>query len=201
MKKLLLVLALSAVLLAPLAAYSAGVFDLSIGLNASFRDGTLEAFKEFADSGFDDWRFGLEMRTKLLFFELDSAGKIGMTENNGLTFSGLMVAGLSEDLFDTARIGVCFGPVIDYVLEDGESSLVIDGNHVQSESFMDALTKSRFNLRATLDFFLGPVIRLGVVWTVPTQYTIEEHDMNKLLPTGEDWTRTQIALAIHMSLV
>src|SRR5574344_1110086 len=96
-------------------------FDFSVGISFALRDGSLGALKDIKDL-----KFGLEARTKLLFLEFDISGNLSATDKNDLKFSGLMVAGISEDLFGVARLGLCLGPVIDYVHDGQRGTLIID---------------------------------------------------------------------------
>ncbi|MDD2231334.1 MAG: hypothetical protein PHO44_00875 [Sphaerochaetaceae bacterium] len=176
-------------------------FDLSAGFNFTFRDGALSSLSDIKNITAKDINFGVELRTKMLFLELDASGELGVTESNGLQFSGLLVAGISEDLFGTARLGICLGPVVDYVHDGKKGTLVIDGNSIEAASFTDALNKSHFNIRTTLDFFLGPVIKLGVSFTLPTDFTLETHDMNMLIPNSDNLKEGSFSLVLQMTLV
>ncbi|MDY4888622.1 MAG: hypothetical protein SO135_02600 [Sphaerochaetaceae bacterium] len=176
-------------------------FDFSVGISFALRDGSLGALKDIKDFSAKDLKFGLEARTKLLFLEFDISGNLSATDKNDLKFSGLMVAGISEDLFGVARLGLCLGPVIDYVHDGQRGTLIIDGSPISEVSFSDALNKSHFHLRGTLDFLLGPVIKLGAAVSVPTDFTLEKHDLNSLLPTKERFADSSFSLVIQMTLI
>ena len=200
MKKLAILL-LAAMAVSSLAAGgSYDWFDLSVGINASFKDGALNSLVQMQDFRMDDWNFGMELRTKLLFLEMDMAGELGVIDGNKLSFSGLLLAGISEDLFNAARLGLCIGPVIDYVHDGQQGTLIIDGTPVKEISLKQALSKSRFQLRCALDFFLGPVIKLEVAYTIPTDFTIESRNLNLLVPDREKISEGKFSITMQMTL-
>lgn len=201
MRNKFLALALALAVLCSAVHADSDVLDFSVGLSCSSKEGWAA---EFADpSKRFDWKdldYGLEVRTKLTIFELDAAGKLGTTEDKSLTFSGLLLAGISEDFLPFLRLGFCFGPQVAY-LHDGRSGrLVIDGNPVEG-SPKSALTKSRFHFRGTADFLMGEVIKIGMSVTIPTDYSIASGDLNLAIPSKENLEKASYALVVQMRLI
>ncbi|MGP1419294.1 MAG: hypothetical protein ACTTJZ_05760, partial [Sphaerochaetaceae bacterium] len=84
---------------------------------------------------------------------------------------------------------------------DGQQgTLIIDGTPVKEISLKQALSKSRFQLRGALDFFLGPVIKLGVACTIPTDFTIESRNLNLLIPNREKISKGKFSITMQMTL-
>lgn len=202
MRNKILALALVLALVCSAVHASGGAFDLSVGLGCSSKEGfkpDLSRFPSILD--WKDLEFGLEVRTKLSIFELDMAGKLGTTEDKRLSFSGLMLGGISEDFLPFLRLGFCLGPQITFQHDGKRSYLVIDGNPIEGSSLKDALEKSRFHFRGTIDFLLGEVIKLGLSVTVPTGFHLESRDLNLIVPSKENLKDISYALVLQMRLV
>lgn len=193
------------VLLIALVSFSAAAeynwFDLSVGVNASFKDGAFSSLKDFKGSKFNDWDFGLEIRTKLLFLEFDVSGELGLGDNNALVFEGQVFVGCSEDMFDVMRLGVCIGPQLRYVHQGSKGGLILDEEGVPGISLKEALKKSPFFWRVNLDFFLGPVLKVGASYTIETEFSYVTRDLNRLVPSMEELKNGKISLVFQMKLI
>lgn len=199
MKKLLIVL-LVVICSFSLFAASEQVFDFDIGFNASFRDGALSTLRNLEKISLDDLNFGIEVRTKLLFLQVSAAGDFGVTDSRELLFNGLFLFGISEDILGFSRVGFSMGPKVEYVTDGKSVDLIIDGHKIEDSSLFTAFAKSDFNLRFTMDFFLGPVIKIGLAYCVPTEFSLEKGDLNLLIPTKSACVNGNICLGLTMTL-
>jgi hypothetical protein len=187
MKKTMLAL-LIVLLLVPTGLF-AGIFNLSLGVTAQYKN-PLPLAEEIEEGFFegmaelDNWAFGGDIRMRLLFVELDVAALYSKLDNGHL-ISGLVTAGVSFDLFGFLRLGLGMGPRIGVSIDDdGETTIlgpdggVIDENTEFGEAFMKAL----MTYRLTADFKLGSFL-VGLNYTVDSDgFTFDNLDVDKLVP-------------------
>ena len=178
MKKVWILLIVLAVLVP--AAVSASPFGLSLGVTGLYSDtfGQISKAMEAGDydgfSNIDNYRFGADLRIKLLLAEIDAVAMFG-SEDGATNISMLTTAGLSFDLFGLLRIGAGVGPRFTVNIESDGSMWVKDsnGNQVDLENAGEAFLKSPLAYRLTADLKLGKIL-LGLNYTLDTNYTFEE---------------------------
>ena len=178
MKKVWILLIVLAVLVP--AAVSASPFGLSLGVTGLYSDtfGQISKAMEAGDydgfSNIDNYRFGADLRIKLLLAEIDAVAMFG-SEDGATNISMLTTAGLSFDLFGLLRIGAGVGPRFTVNIESDGSMWVKDSNvnQVDLENAGEAFLKSPLAYRLTADLKLGKIL-LGLNYTLDTNYTFEE---------------------------
>lgn len=178
MKKVWILLLVLAVLVP--AAVSASAFGLSLGATALYADtfGDIkeamedEEYEGFAD--IDNYRFGADLRIKLLLAEIDAVAMFG-SDGDSTNISMLTTAGISLDLFNLLRIGAGVGPRFTVNIKPGGEVWVYDsgGNVVDLDGVGEAFLKSPLAYRLTADLRLGKIL-VGLNYTLDTNYTFEE---------------------------
>ncbi|MCK9286347.1 MAG: hypothetical protein PHU24_05025 [Sphaerochaetaceae bacterium] len=187
-----LVLVVLALALVPTVAFS-GVFDFGVGATAQFTnnfDVSNTGSFDWAQLGkFENYGFGADIRTRLLFAEIDIVGLYSQaphptTQETLHSISGLVTGGISLDLLGLLRIGVGLGPRI-YALIDSDGNTSVwnqNGSLDATTNFGEAFMKAPMTYRATVDFKLGNIL-LGVNYTVDSDgFTFEDMNTAKLAP-------------------
>lgn len=185
MKKTILAL-LIVLLLVPTGLF-AGIFNLSLGVTAQYKEpfdfteGDIP-FEGMAE--IENWAFGGDIRMRLLFAELDVTALYSKLEDGHL-LSGLVTAGVSLDLFGFLRLGLGMGPRLGVAFsDDGEfSAWGPDGQPLGPDTdFGDAFMNALMTYRLTADFKLGKIL-VGLNYTVDSDgFTFENLDVEKLVP-------------------
>ena len=184
MKKVWILLIVLAVLVP--AAVSASPFGLSLGVTGLYNDtfGDIKAAMEDGDydgfSNIDNYRFGADLRIKLLLAEIDAVAMFG-SEGDSTNISMLTTAGLSFDLFGLLRIGAGVGPRFNVNINPGGEVWVwvkddtdpTGRKKVDLDNAGEAFMKSKLAYRLTADLKLGKIL-LGLNYTLDTNYTFEE---------------------------
>lgn len=189
MKKRLLV-ALLVLAMVP-AALFAGFFDFGIGATAQF----VPSFNPYETAEFDwaqlanieNYGFGADIRTRIMFAELDIAGLYSQETVDSTTYhgiSGLITGGISLDLLGLVRVGLGMGPRVYALIDDqGNASIYGDnGELTATTDFEDAFMNAPMTYRATVDLKLGNLM-VGVNYTVDSDgFTFANMDTTKLAP-------------------
>ncbi|MFA6706689.1 MAG: hypothetical protein WC129_00450 [Sphaerochaetaceae bacterium] len=190
MKKRLLVLFLILALIP--AAVFADFFDFGIGATAQFIGNfDLTDTEDFDWSLLGDvknYGFGADIRTRVMFVELDVTGLYNQRQYNSTDYheiSGLITGGLSLDLLGLVRIGLGMGPRVNvWINQDDGSVMVYNQNGVldASTDFADAFMNAPMTYRATADVKLGNLL-VGLNYIVDSSgFTFENPDTTKLAP-------------------
>lgn len=208
MKKTILILTM--VLLLVPAGLFAGVFDLSLGVLAQNKlpyDAPSGDFDEDMFTDIDNYAFGADIRTRLLFAEVGIAALYEQVEHPTTTemtpsFSGLVTGGLSLDLLGLVRVGLGLGPRVVALFPEGEDAIFYTDSvgELSADNLMDALTKSDLTWRATVDLKLGSIL-LGVNYMVDSDgFTIENSDFTKLMPTADLFKQGRIGASVLFTI-
>ena len=199
MKKIWILLIVLVVLVP--AAVSASAFGLSLGATALYNDtfGAITAAMEAGNyDGFaeiDNYRFGADLRIKLLIAEIDAVAMFG-SEGDSTNISMLTTAGLSFDLFNLLRIGAGVGPRFTINIKPDGEVWVYDssGNKVDLDNAGEAFPKSPLAYRLTADLKLGKIL-VGLNYTLDTNYTFEKwKEFENIFNTPFDNGRMGISL-------
>lgn len=185
MKKSILAL-LIVLLLVPTGLF-AGIFNLSLGATAQYKnpidvtdfENPLEGMAEL-----ENWAFGGDIRMRLFFAELDIAALYTKLDDGHL-ISGLVTAGVSLDLLGFLRVGLGMGPRLGVAFYDdgepevwGPTGAIIDSDTDFGAAFMNA----PMTYRLTTDFKLGKIL-VGLNYTVDSNgFTFENLEVEKLAP-------------------
>ncbi len=204
MKKTVLIL-LVVMLLVPVGLF-ASLFNFSVGATAQYNkpfDISTAGEEEWAQLGeIESYAFGADIRTRLLFVELDVTALYSQEEYLGVDYyqlSGLITGGVSLDLLGLVRVGLGMGPRV-YALfdENGEGFIynedgILDDNTDFAVAFMNA----PMTYRATADVKLGNIL-LGLNYTVDSMgFTFTNMDTAKLAP---DFTNGRIGASVLFTL-
>ncbi len=188
MKKTILAL-LIVLLLVPTGLF-AGIFNLSLGATAQYKEPfPIDGEEPIPFEGMAElknWAFGGDIRMRLFFVELDIAALYTkLDEGEGHLISGLVTAGVSFDLLGFLRVGLGMGPRIGLgISDDGEFSAWGPGGESlgSDTNFGDAFMNAPMTYRLTTDFKLGSIL-VGLNYTVDSNgFTFEELDVAKLAP-------------------
>ena len=119
----------------------------------------------------------------------------------GFTISaGIFGAGIAVDLFKYLKFGVTTGPKVTYIYRDRVKSVDNNGEVVEPDNFLTALSKGDFHYRLMFDIFAGPVMSIGVAYTIPTSFNISDHRWSDFLPSRENMEKGQVAVCIQMKV-
>lgn len=189
MKRMLI---LSAILLMIILPATAIESSLDLGVNISYNTAD-EVIDDDRPSPFslDRIAIGLEMRANVSNFQIAIAGDISVIDNSSLLFAGIFTMGISVDMFKYLKFGLTTGPKITYYTGSRANG---------SSGFFNALYNGDFHYRFMFDVLAGPVMKIGVSYTVPTEFNLAEHRFVCLLPQETDFKQGQIALCIQMKV-
>ncbi len=199
MKKSILAL-LIVLLLVPTGLF-AGIFNLSLGVTAQYKNpidvtDLEDPFEGMAE--LENWAFGGDIRMRLFFAELDIAALYTKLDDGHL-ISGLVTAGVSLDLLGFLRIGLGMGPRIGVAFYDDKDPEVWgpDGGIIDSDTdFGAAFMNAPMTYRLTTDFKLGSIL-VGLNYTVDSKgFTFDELDVAKLAP---DFDRGAVGVSVLYS--
>ena len=202
MKKVLITLTII-MLLVPFATF-AGIFDLSVGATAQYKlpwDASSGEF-EWEDGMTDpaNYAFGADIRTRVLFAEVDVMALYDQIDPNTHTLSSLVTGGVSLDLLGLVRVGLGLGPRVRVEFGDDLVFYDADGGVLLVENYSEALMGSDLTWRATADVKLGKIL-VGLNYTVDSNgFTIDNSDFTKLLPTDSQWNSGRIGVSALFTL-
>ena len=115
-------------------------------------------------------------------------------------FSGIFGAGISVDLFKYLKFGVTTGPKVTYIYRGKMNSVDNNGDLIEADNFFNALAKGDFHYRLMFDVLAGPVMSIGVAYTIPTLFNISDCQWSDLIPSKENMEKGQVAICIQMKV-
>ena len=200
-KTFLVLILLISVVLGPL--WAQEIFSISSGANISYSQDSLASSSTDSDSFLfnkDNLAIGLEVRTNITYFQLDAVGELSVLDSNTLLLSGILSAGASVEIGSIAKIGLTFGPRIAYIYSQNSGSKEEGLAVSNGKNFIEAIKDGPVHVRLMVDFYAGPVISIGVAYTIPTNFTIGQGNWDQLLPSSESFKNGQISLCIQMKV-
>jgi len=206
MKKTLFTLAI--ILIIVPATLSAGLIDFSVGATAQYKSPYNVSEELTWDEGmadFENYAFGADIRTRVLFAEVDVTAMYEQVEIDDVmthAASGLITGGLSLDFLGLARVGLGLGPRVTATYPEGGEVTFVDqsGTELTADNFADALMQSPLTWRATADINLGGIL-VGLNYTIDSNdFTLEETDFAKLLPGETQWETGRIGASVLITL-
>ncbi len=198
MKKVLIMLTII-MMLVPAAAF-AGLFDFSVGATAQYKlpyNANTSSWEwEDGMTKVENYTFGADIRTRLLFAEVDVVALYDQITPDIHTLSSLVTGGISLDLLGLVRIGLGLGPRLRVEFGDEVAFYDANGDELEdAENFTDALMKSDLTWRATVDLKLGKVL-VGLNYTVDSKgFKIEDNNFADLLPGESQWNSGRIGVS------
>jgi len=202
MKKTIMIV-LVVLLVAPMGLF-AGIFDFSIGATAQYT----EAFNATEDiepsegmANIENYVFGADIRTRLLFAEIGLMGLYQELETDGFMLDGVLTGGLSLDLLGLVRVGLGMGPRLSAHFKEDGSVVVYDtaGDPLGEDTdFEAAFMNAPMTYRATVDLKLGKIL-LGLNYTVDSNgFTFSNPEaVDKLNP---NWEQGRIGASVLLTL-
>jgi hypothetical protein len=175
--------------------------DFSAGVGVSYEGNLISVMKGLEKFNKDSLDITLDLRNKILFAEADLAGELFITSQGELCFNGTLTAGFTDDLFSVARISLTAGPSFNYRNDGKKGTLIVEGATIENISLAYVFMNSPFTFRATLDFLLGPVLKIGAAYSLPTEYTLASGNLNQLVPNGENWRDGKFSLCFLITLI
>lgn len=196
MKKILIILTIM-MMLVPAIAF-AGIFDFSVGATAQYKLPGPIAEIEWEDemAKIENYTFGADIRTRILFAEVDVIALYDQITPDVHTFSSLVTGGISLDLLGLVRVGLGLGPRLRVEFDDGAKFYDANGTELTDvDNFSDALMNSDLTWRATVDLKLGSVL-VGLNYTVDSNgFTIEDNNFADLLPGSSQWNSGRVGVS------
>jgi len=193
MKRTLMLFAVLTMLVMPAVAMDS---SLDLGVNISYNAATEVVDDDSPDKfSLDRVAVGLEMRGNLSNFQIAIAGDISVLDSSSLLFSGIFTMGFSVEMFSYLKFGLTTGPRITYLT--GSRPNGDDGVN----GFFDALYNGKFHHRIMLDFLAGPVMKIGVSYTIPTSFSLSGEKFSDIIPHRSDLKEGKIALCIQMKVI
>ncbi len=183
--------------------FSAFSLDSSFdfGVNLSYNTDA-DVVDEDVHSGFmKQIAAGLELRGNISNFQSTLSGEITVLDTQSMMFSGIFGMGLSVDMFKYLKLGVTTGPKVTYVFRDTVKSVSDDGLLEDAQSLWDAMLDGSFYYRVMLDILAGPVISVGLVYTIPTTFSLRNGTISDIIPTRDLFKQGQIAVCISMKVI
>ncbi len=199
MKRSIIIIAVLTILVLPLCALESA-FELGVNLSYNNAEDVTEQGGYSGAFNLDRLAIGLEMRGNISNFQTTIAGDITILDTQTLMFSGVFGAGISVDLFKYLKFGITTGPKVSYIYRDEDKSLSNDGSDEVPDNFFDALYMGKFHHRIMLDILAGPVMSIGVAYTLPTDFSLKEGNWDRIIPGRDDFNEGQIAVCIQMKV-
>ncbi|MCF0236981.1 MAG: hypothetical protein HUK24_00145 [Sphaerochaetaceae bacterium] len=182
-------------------AFSTDIFGLSLGINGSYnQEKLLEDGSEPSILNLDSYSFGFEGRTTINPLLIDAVGEIAILNANEVSLSGILSAGFQTNLFSFFRFGLTLGPKVTYVYEGNLKFIDNEGRKTKSKAFFDALFEGNCYMRFMADIIAGPVMSLGLAYTVPTDFNMKATNFSALLPSAMAFDEGQVTFCIQMKL-
>lgn len=175
-------------------------FDIGVNLSYNQADDVVDESVYSGTMNLDKIAVGLEMRGNISNFQMTIAGDISILDTQSVMFSGIFGAGISVDLFRYLKFGITTGPKVTYIYRGKMNSVNNDGDLVEADNFFNALKKGDFHYRVMLDVLVGPVMSIGVAYTIPTAFNIAQCQWANLVPNKENMSKGQVALCIQMKV-
>lgn len=203
MKKIIMI-GLVILLLVPVG-LTAGIFDFSVGVLAQNKlpyDVQEGEFDADMFTNFENYAFGADIRTRILFAEVGVAALYEEVDSTP-AFSGLVTGGLSLDLLGLLRVGLGLGPRVTVMFpenSDAEFYFTDTDETLAAENFGDAFMRSDLTWRATVDLKLGSML-VGLNYMVDSDgFNLEDADFDKLLPTADGFKAGRIGASVLFTL-
>ncbi|HLW21635.1 MAG TPA: hypothetical protein VKZ39_00420 [Sphaerochaetaceae bacterium] len=202
MKKIIMI-GLVILLLVPVG-LTAGIFDFSVGVLAQNKlpyDVQEGEFDADMFTNFENYAFGADIRTRILFAEVGVAALYEEVDSTP-AFSGLVTGGLSLDLLGLLRVGLGLGPRVTVMFPENSDAefYFTDETLLAAENFGDAFMRSDLTWRATVDLKLGSML-VGLNYMVDSDgFNLEEADFDKLLPTANGFKAGRIGASVLFTL-
>ena len=178
----------------------ASSFDVGVNLSYNKADEVVDESVYSGILNLDKIAVGLEMRGNISNFQITIAGDISILDTQSVMFSGIFGAGISVDLFKYLKFGVTTGPKVTYIYRGKMNSVDNNGDLVDADNFITALEKGDFHYRLMFDVLAGPVMSIGVAYTIPTSFSISECQWPELIPSKENLEKGQVAICIQMKV-
>ncbi len=199
MKKILIAIAILTFIVP--AALSAGLLDFSVGATGQYQipvDAQELAWDD-AMGDVENYKFGADVRTRLLFAEVDIMALYG-SENDVPTLDGVVTGGLSLDLLGLVRVGLGLGPRVTAIFPDGgDPAFLVNGVEIEGD-FEEALMQTPLTWRATADIKLGKML-VGLNYTIDSDgFSLDSNDYTKLLPGASDWETGRIGASVLLTI-
>lgn len=175
-------------------------FDIGVNLSYNKADEVVDESVYSGNLNLDKIAVGLEMRGNISNFQMTVAGDISILDTQSVMFSGIFGAGIAVDLFKYLKFGVTAGPKVTYIYRDRVKSVDNNGEVVEPDNFFTALAKGDFHYRIMFDILAGPVMSIGVAYTIPTVFSIAEKQWSDLVPSKENMEKGQVAVCIQMKV-
>ena len=178
MKRLSIVLLVLFVLVP--ATLSASMINLSLGATAVYGESIgaiAEATSYDGFSNIDNYRFGADLRIRVLLAEIDAVAMFGK-QGDYTDISMLTTAGISLDLLDIIRVGAGLGPRFNILVGSDGQLAVSDssGGSIDTiENAGEAFLRSPLAYRLTADIKLGNIL-VGLNYTLDTEYTFKNYE-------------------------
>jgi hypothetical protein len=195
MKKRLLALTLAICVLVPMT-LSARAFDFNLGATAQYQNDVTDSSFDFDNlTKLENYRFGAEARLNFVLLEVADTALFGSTfigTDNAVEFTNHLAAGVYADVADVVRLGLVAGPEFGMkISQDG----VFNTDDTAFE-FFDIVMKSNFTYKAHADFLVGETLTLSATYTLPTTFNLEDADLTKLIPQGDDWSNGRVGISV-----
>lgn len=178
----------------------ASAFDIGVNLSYNKADEVVDESVYSGTMNLDKIAVGLEMRGNVSNFQMTIAGDISILDTQSVMFSGIFGAGISVDLFKYLKFGVTTGPKVTYIYRGKMNSVDNNGDLVEADNFFNALAKGDFHYRLMFDVLAGPVMSIGVAYTIPTLFNISGCQWSDLVPSKENMEKGQVAICIQMKV-
>lgn len=167
-------------------------YYFSMGLNLSKSDHVFHNESAFDDIGLggdpnktSGIAVGAEMRLNLGYFRLNITGDFSVLAPQLLYFNGMSDIGIAFDIKNVVGIGLGLGPNMTFLFpSDGSTPYYITDDDAAPDhaSVFYAWVHSPVNYSIKLDAIIGPVMRVGLSYTFPTQFNLEMFELEKLNP-------------------
>jgi len=150
----------------------------------------------------DGIAMGAEARLKLNLFRFDLNGEFTVLSPKYLYFNGVATFGVELDIKNAVDVGLGIGPnMMFFFFSNGDTPWYIEPGGGREASIFYAAVHSYFSYRVTLDAIVGPVMRVGLSYTFPTNFNLEYFKLEEINPfKSGNFDNGKLALCIQMRI-
>jgi len=195
--------------------YAVDNFSWTLGIaigKSDFAENSLDDIESRSGSAFDmiglgsgnrsnKYAIGGETRMRVYFVNLDVLGEFTFVSRQILYFSGMVNIGAGFDFGNSVGLGFSLGPGVEYLFLNRFARDVMTSAGVAKSTFLDAVRTGNFNYRITFDVLVGAVLRVGLAYTLPTAFTLENFNPADLIPYRNTDSKGKFSLCLQMRII
>ena len=144
---------------------------------------------------------GAEFRSIFHGLKIGMTGEFTVLSPQFLYFSGMTDVGVFFDIKDVVGVGISTGPMVDYLFIDKAERERNPAVNELNDGFFEEIVHGDFNYRVTLDAIVGSVLRVGLAYTFPTKFNLDDFKIAELNPFKKgNFDKGRISFCLQMRI-